>query len=77
MAVEDLLADDEYREELAAFSYYRERAEQAAVDREQELGDATYYTLTWESLSDDAKRPYRTAVTVCCEQLAGVFAADV
>lgn len=57
------LADPEVREEIAHQAYLRERSEQVTVQREQSGDDAEeYFTLAWSNLSDDAKRPYRTAV---------------
>jgi hypothetical protein len=60
----DLLRDEEYREEIAKSSYYRERLDEVAAVTEHEVDpdDLAYFAVTWESLSDSARRPYRTAV---------------
>lgn len=58
--------DPDRQEQLAKASYYRERADEAAADLEQTAGEHVYMALAWESLSDLARRPYRTAVAVCC-----------
>jgi hypothetical protein len=72
----DLLADEEYREELAKAAYWRERLEDRALDLEHDTdGDAEYVALSWESLSDISRRPYRSAVATTCDELARVAAA--
>lgn len=59
----NLLADEDFREAIAERAYYRERQEDAARDREHDLDeDVSYYALEWGSLSDESRRPYRTAV---------------
>lgn len=69
-----LLTDEEYREALASESYYRERADEAAADREHEIsGDVAYFALSWESISDYAKRPYRTSVAHAFDHLLSVL----
>ena len=66
----DLLSDDSFLEETAKLSYYRERAEDVARDREHETSDEyDYLCISWEDLSDHAKRPYRTAVTTMADAL--------
>lgn len=70
-----LLRDEDYREELAKASYFRERQEEAARDAEQDLEATEYLCLDWDSLEDWAKRPYRTAVAVTCDEIARVAAA--
>lgn len=60
----------EDRELLAREAYYRERSEEAAIDREHsEDGEAHYWCLSWEDLSDYARRPYRVSVGVVLDQL--------
>lgn len=72
----DLLADETYREELAKAAYYRERHEDAAREAEHEVEDGIeYLALSWESLSDHARRPYRTTVAHVCAEVAAVAAA--
>ncbi len=68
-----LLSDEDYREALAEAGYYRERSDEAAVEREKEMDPETaYFTLAWGSLSDHAKRPYRTAVAEAMDNVAEV-----
>lgn len=63
-------ADEDVREELAAAAYYRERGDEAAIDRERHPGpDHQYACLSWENLSDHSRRPYRTAVATVCDAL--------
>lgn len=70
-----LLTDEDYREALAEHSYIRERAEQVAADQEHDCdAGTTYFVVTWECLSDDAKRPYRTTVATVCDSLLSVAA---
>lgn len=70
MSLRVVLQDEEWREAVAEQAYMRERAEEASVDREQELEeDVDYVTLAWGSLSDFARRPYRTAVAETCDNL--------
>jgi hypothetical protein len=71
----ELLADEGYREELAKASYYREATEQAAADAEHDDGDSEYMTLSWDCLSDHAKRPYRTTAAHVCIEIATVHAS--
>lgn len=73
--LEVLLRDEEYREALAQAAYVKERQEDAALDREQNLEPADYFIIAWEDLSDHSKRPYRTAVAVACEQIASLPSA--
>lgn len=63
-------ADPDVQEYLACSAYYREKAEGAALDREHTMAEATYVCLAWESLSDDARRPYRATVAMCSELVA-------
>ncbi|MET0601358.1 MAG: hypothetical protein ABW167_05155 [Baekduia sp.] len=72
--VRELLADPEYREAVAENAYMRERVEDAAVAREHDTSDSTYHVMAWESLSDDSKRPYRTAVAEAFECVASIAA---
>jgi len=70
----DLLEDPEFREDVAERAYMRERAEEAAADREHDLDQrTTYFAVAWESVSDASKKPYRTAVH---EALDTVLALD-
>lgn len=71
----DLLTDDDYVEQLAEAAYYRERAEDAARDAEHRLDAGEALTIRWESLSDDARRPYRTTAEYVCREIAAVAAA--
>lgn len=76
MDLHSLLRDDDYREALAEQAYMRERSEEAAVERETEISDnVSYWVLAWSSLSDGARRPYRTAVAETCDHLLSVVAA--
>lgn len=69
----ELLSDPLFRESVAESAYLRERTEEAAADREHVLDEGTvYYALAWESLSDWARRPYRTAVAEAFEALLRV-----
>ena len=68
--LDELLRDEEYREALAEQAYMRERREQAARDRETDMEPASYFTISWAYLSDDAKRPYRTAVAEALDNVA-------
>lgn len=70
--LQELLEDDEYREALAENAYLRERAEQAAVASEHDQDDATYWTLAWDDLSDDAKRPYRTSIATAFDAVVAI-----
>jgi hypothetical protein len=57
------LNDPLLREQVAESAYYRDRADDAAVDREHSGEDGSVYmALAWESVSNAGKRPYRTAV---------------
>lgn len=70
------LSDPDLRETLAEASYYRERADEAAIDRERTDDDGrVYMCLAWNDLSDFSQRPYRTAVHTVCEALLAVSAA--
>lgn len=63
-------SDPTTRELLAREAYYRERSEEAAAAREHDVDeDTTFWCLSWEDLSDYAKRPYRTAVATVCDRL--------
>lgn len=73
--LEDLLRDPDYREQLAEAAYLRERAEDAARDREHDTDPADYFALSWSSISDPSRRPYRTAVAHTCDELLQVVAA--
>lgn len=77
MAVElaDLLKDEEYREALAEQAYMRERRDEAAADRETDMEDAQYFVMGWASLSDHARRPYRTAVAEALDNVGGLVTA--
>lgn len=70
------LTNPELREELAKASYYRERGEDMAIDRETCLdSEAEYFCIQWEQLSEFAQRPYRTAVAFTLDhvqELVGV-----
>jgi hypothetical protein len=68
------LDDPDVRERLAERAYYRERLDEAAADSEH-VEDAGYWTLDWQSLSDWAKRPYRTAVAEACDVIASAGVA--
>jgi hypothetical protein len=71
----ELLRDDEYREALSEQSYYRERRDEASADREHHTDpDTSYWVLSWESLSDDARRPYRTAVAEALDNVVRLAA---
>lgn len=72
MLVEDLIelaSDDAYREALAAAAYFRECVEEAAVDAEHTLERRSYWALSWDSLTDDVRRPYRTAVAEALDNI--------
>jgi hypothetical protein len=73
----DLLTDAEFVEALAEAAYIRERAEDAAREAEHQL-DATAdeaLMLTWGSISDEARRPYRTTAELACREIAAIAAA--
>lgn len=73
--VRELLTDPQYREAVAENAYMRERVEDAAVAREHDTeDDCTYHVMAWESLSDDSKRPYRTAVAEAFESVMSIAA---
>jgi hypothetical protein len=73
---EELLRDEEYREEQAKAAYYRERVEDAALDQEHDVsGEHEYQCIAWESLDGWAQRPYRTAVAQVCDSLASLVEA--
>lgn len=61
------IRDPDVQEAIAEAAYMRERAEEAAADREHEMRDATYMVLAWECLDDWAKRPYRVAVATALD----------
>lgn len=67
--------DPEFREELAKRAYYAERMDDAARDREHEMGDATYLCLAWDCLSPATQRPYRSAVASTLEVIEELTAA--
>jgi hypothetical protein len=71
----ELLTDEEFREAIASQAYLRERREEAAADREHDLSAASYFAISWDSLADDAKRPYRTAVAEALDEVGAVVAA--
>lgn len=69
----ELLEDDEYREALAENAYLRERVEEAARQKEFDIEEGTtYWTVVWQSLSADAKRPYRTAVATALDAVISI-----
>lgn len=74
--LDELLRDEGFREELAKHSYYRERLEESVVDAERTGADESveYFAISWESLSDFAKRPYRTAVATTCDEIVTLSA---
>jgi hypothetical protein len=74
--IEELLTDDDWREALSEQAYMRERRDEAAVDRERDAApeETSYLAVAWESLSDHARRPYRTAVAETCDNLLEVMA---
>jgi hypothetical protein len=57
----------ETQEDMARGAYYQERAHDMALDEEHHTADAQYLCLSWESLSWEAQRPYRSAVAYCAE----------
>lgn len=68
-------SDPDTREHLARACYYRDRADDVAVDQEHELAEeVSYWCLQWESLSTASQRPYRTAVVHLCEMFEEVSA---
>lgn len=75
VALEQLLRDEDYREALAEQGYLRERSEEAAEDSEHDLSGCAYFALAWSSLSDHAKRPYRTAVAEAFDHLLSLVSA--
>lgn len=69
------LSDPDLRETLAATAYYREREADAAADQEHSLEpDATYLCLSWESLDDWARRPFRMGVDAALDHVAAAVA---
>lgn len=71
----DELTDPRLREQLAEQSYYRDRVEEAARDREVNNSDETVYmALRWDCLSSDTQRPYRTAVETCLDWVSSQMA---
>jgi hypothetical protein len=72
----EMLSDEDFREEVAEAAYMRERSEELAVERETETSDDfAYFVMAWGSLSDDAKRPYRTAVAEAFDHVLELEAA--
>jgi hypothetical protein len=64
------LRDPELRERLAEEAYYRDRGDEVARDLEHlSDSDYSYWALSWDSLSDETRRPYRTTVTHVCEAM--------
>lgn len=64
------MRDPKLRERLAEESYYKDKADEAALDREHNTDPVEYWALAWESLSDVTRRPYRTTVAFVCDLLA-------
>lgn len=63
------LSDPIVRERLAERAYYRSKLDAVAADQEHAEG-AAYYALTWASLSDETRRPFRAGVDEVCAVLA-------
>lgn len=70
------LTDPAFREQLAADAYYREKVEAVAADREHDTDDGTaYFVLSWDSLSDATRRPYRLGVDEALDTVLELEAA--
>jgi hypothetical protein len=63
------LSDPAVRERLAERAYYRSKLDQAAVASEHDGGDPAFYALSWESLDDETRRPFRAGVDETAEAL--------
>lgn len=72
----DMLADHEWREQIAMQAYYRERLEEVAKQKEHDITDEhDYFVISWEDVSDFGKQPYRTAVAEALDRVADLVVA--
>lgn len=63
------LSNPDVRERLAQRAYYRAKLDEAARDGEQRSESSAYFTLAWESLDDETRRPFRAGVDETCDVL--------